>query len=63
LFAQKQTFSWQRRGTTPDSGEETPTVTDDRAQVPNNTGKSGEDREHQSSHPNLVISDADRIFA
>src|SRR4051812_28829788 len=33
---------------TPDSAEETQSVTDDRAQVPNNTGKSGEDLEHRA---------------
>src|SRR3954468_24151922 len=38
----------QSRAAAPDTHEETQTVTDDRAQVPNNTGKSGEDLEHHA---------------
>jgi hypothetical protein len=46
LLAQEQILSRQSRVAAPDTGEETQTVTDDRAQVPNEAGKPGEDVEH-----------------
>ena len=46
LFAQEQILSCQSRAAPPDTGEETQTATDDRAQVPNEVGKPGEDLEH-----------------
>jgi hypothetical protein len=48
LFAQKQILSCQGRPATRYSGEETQTVTDDLAQVPNHPGKAGEDLEHRA---------------
>jgi hypothetical protein len=43
---QEQILSGQRRAAAPDTGEEIQTIADDRAQVPNETGKPGEDIEH-----------------
>src|SRR3954464_4570386 len=48
LFAQKKILGCQSRAATPYRREETQTVTDDRAQVPNHPGKTGEDLEHRA---------------
>src|SRR5438270_13801582 len=48
LLAQKQILSCQGRSAPPETCEEAQSVTDDRAQVPNNAGNSGEDLEHRA---------------
>src|SRR3954452_15651038 len=48
LFAQKQILSCHGRAATRYRGEQTQTVTEDRAQVPNHPGKAGEDLEHRA---------------
>src|SRR5436309_3998390 len=48
LFAQKQILGRQRLAAMAYSGEETQTVTDDRAQVSDHLWKSGENLEHRA---------------
>jgi hypothetical protein len=65
LLAQEKDFRCQSQTAAPEISEETQTVTDDRAQVPNELRKPAEDVRHLCNRimANSLISRADRIIA